>query len=108
MTDSQLVKRGWALNRFDVEVDNSDVPRVIKEGYKPKQFQRIPSTILKAAVEFDRSVQPTYTVRPRNSTPGLRRAVSSRARPAVAEASGWTGKKIVSGKPAGSCRPWGS
>lgn len=57
-----------------VEVDNPDVPRVIREGYKPKQFRRIPPAVLDAAVAFDRSVEPTYLVLPRNSTPGLRRA----------------------------------
>jgi hypothetical protein len=57
-----------------VEVDNPDVPRVIREGYRPKQFARIPPGVLAAAADFDRVAGPTYRVLPRNSTPGLRRA----------------------------------
>ncbi len=57
-----------------VEVDNPDVPRVLREGYRPKQFARIPPKVLEAAIAFDRSVNPDYRVLPRNSTPGLRRA----------------------------------
>ena len=57
-----------------VEVDNPDVPRVIREGYKPTQFRRIPPDILGDAVTFDRAFEPIYQVVPRNSTPGLRRA----------------------------------
>lgn len=57
-----------------VEVDNPDVPRVLREGYRPKQFARIPPKVLEAALAFDRSVTPAYRVLPRNSTPGLLRA----------------------------------
>lgn len=57
-----------------VEVDNPDVLRVIKDGYKPKQFSRIAPGILTAAADFDRLARPTYVVLPRNSTAGLRRA----------------------------------
>lgn len=57
-----------------VEVDNPDVPRVIREGYRPTQFQRIPPEVLGDAIAFDRSFKPVYRVRLRNSTPGLRRA----------------------------------
>lgn len=57
-----------------VEVDNPDVPRVLREGYRPKQFARIPPKVLEAAIAFDRLVNPAYRVLPRNSTPGLRRA----------------------------------
>lgn len=57
-----------------VEVDNPDVPRVIREGYEPAQFRRIPRAVLDSALAFDRSAKPTYRVLPRNSTPGLRRA----------------------------------
>jgi len=57
-----------------VETDNPAVPRVIREGYKPTQFHRIPPPVLDAATAFDRMVRPIYRVLPRNSTPGLRRA----------------------------------
>jgi hypothetical protein len=57
-----------------VEVDNPDVPRVIREGYRPSQFDRIPPAVLESAIAFDRSVRPIFSVLPRNSTPGLRRA----------------------------------
>ena len=57
-----------------VEVDNPDVPRILREGYRPKQFARIPPEVLEAAISFDRSIRPSYRVLPRNSTPGLRRA----------------------------------
>jgi ribonuclease HI len=57
-----------------VETDNPAVPRVIREGYKPTQFHRIPRVILEAAMAFDRTNQPAYRILPRNSTPGLRRA----------------------------------
>lgn len=57
-----------------VETDNPAVPRVIREGYKPTQFHRIPRAILEAAMAFDRTNQPAYRILPRNSTPGLRRA----------------------------------
>jgi len=57
-----------------VEVDNPDVRRVIREGYRLTQFERIPPAVLEAAVAFDRTYRPDYRVLPRNSTPGLRRA----------------------------------
>lgn len=57
-----------------VETDNPVVPRVIREGYEPPQFHRIPRDILEAAMAFDRAYRPVYRVLPRNSTPGLRRA----------------------------------
>ena len=57
-----------------VEVDNPDVPRILREGYRPKQFARIPPKVVEAAISFDRSIRPSYRVLPRNSTPGLRRA----------------------------------
>lgn len=57
-----------------VEVDNPDIPRILREGYRPRQFMRIPPKVLDVAFAFDRSVNPSYRVLPRNSTPGLRRA----------------------------------
>ena len=57
-----------------VETDNPDVPRVLRDGYRPKQFARIPLKVLETAFAFDRSMNPAYRVLPRNSTPGLRRA----------------------------------
>lgn len=59
-----------------IETDNPDVPRVIEGGYRPPQFDRIPSALLEAAKAFCRRHQVAFEVRPRNSTPGLRRADS--------------------------------
>lgn len=57
-----------------VEVDNPDVPRVILEGYRPRQAHRIPPKALDAANEFATAPGVNLRLLPRNSTPGLRRA----------------------------------
>lgn len=67
---------GGEVTSFDllIEVDNPDVPRVIEESYRPKQFCRIPKAILEAAVGFCQMHNARFCVMPRNSTRGLRRA----------------------------------
>lgn len=69
-----LDRLGNEADSIVIEVDNPDVPRVIRDGYRPKQFHRIPLEVLRTAFAFDRARAPIYRVLPRNSTPGLRRA----------------------------------
>ncbi len=57
-----------------IEVDNPDVPRVIEGGYQPKQFARIPTALLEAAMSFCGSHSVNFMLLPRNSTPNMRRA----------------------------------
>jgi hypothetical protein len=57
-----------------VETDNPIVPRLIQQGYRPPQAQRIPPQPLALAVAFARRRGVTFSWLPRNSTPGLRRA----------------------------------
>ena len=71
---NELVDKDEAPRELTVEVDNSDVPRVIEEGYQPKQFARIPDAILEDAVGFWRMHNVRFRVLPRNSTAGLRRS----------------------------------
>jgi hypothetical protein len=55
-----------------LETDNPSVPRVIHGGYRPVQFHRIPAHLLQAATKFYTTHCVTISVKPRNSTPGLR------------------------------------
>jgi hypothetical protein len=71
---SELVGDEVAQRELTVEVDNPDVARVIEQEYRPKQFSRIPEPVLKAAIGFWRIHNVRFTVHPRNSTAGLRRA----------------------------------
>jgi len=57
-----------------IETDNPDVPRVLLEGYRPRQFSRIPASVLESCLKFCRSHRVSFALLPRNSTPGLRRA----------------------------------
>ena len=57
-----------------IETDNPDVPRVVEGRYRPKQYSRIPPALLEAAREVCRTHRVTFTLLPRNSTPGLRKA----------------------------------
>jgi hypothetical protein len=63
-----------AAATFVVETDNPDVPRVIEQGYRPKQAERIPAGLLAPVIEFTRTRAVVFERLPRNSTPGLRRA----------------------------------
>jgi hypothetical protein len=63
-----------ALREMKIEVDNPDVPRVIAQGYRPKQFSRIPVALLNAAIGFWKTHNARFCVLSRKSTPGLRRA----------------------------------
>ena len=57
-----------------IETDNPDVPRVIEQGYRPLQAHRIPPHPLDMAVEFARKYRVAFSLLPRNTTSGLRRA----------------------------------
>jgi hypothetical protein len=63
-----------AAAKFVVETDNPDVPRVIEQGFRPKQAERIPAGLLAPVIEFTRTRAVVFQRLPRNSTPGLRRA----------------------------------
>jgi tRNA(Ser,Leu) C12 N-acetylase TAN1 len=71
---ASLSENEVAQRELTVEVDNPDVARVIEQEYRPKQFSRIPEPVLKAAIGFWRIHNVRFTVHPRNSTAGLRRA----------------------------------
>jgi hypothetical protein len=71
---SELVSENDASREMTVEVDNPDVPRVIAQGYRPKQFSRIPVALLNAAIAFWKTHNVKFCVLSRKSTPGLRRA----------------------------------
>jgi hypothetical protein len=71
---SELVGEEAAPGELTVEVDNPDVPRVIEDGYRPKQFSRIPGAVSEAAISFRRMHDVCFRVQPRHSTAGLRRA----------------------------------
>lgn len=68
-----LVNIGRSLD-LTIETDNPDVPRVIQDGYRPKQASRIPDEMLEEAIGFCDTHRVTFMFLPRNSTPGLRRA----------------------------------
>ena len=70
----ELIASDTEPGTITLESDNPDVPRVIRNGYRSRQAARIPQNILDAAIEFHRKLRPHYIVRPRNTTPGLRRA----------------------------------
>lgn len=63
-----------AAATFIIETDNPDVPRVIEQGYRPTQAERIPAGVLASATEFARTHSVAFERLPRNSTAGLRRA----------------------------------
>ncbi len=69
-----LVADEDAAAMFVVETDNPDVPRVIEQGYRPKQAERIPAGLLASVIDFARTHIVAFERLPRNSTPGLRRA----------------------------------
>jgi hypothetical protein len=69
-----LVADESAAAVFVIETDNPDVPRVIEEGYRPKQAERIPARLLASVIDFTRTHAVAFERLPRNSTPGLRRA----------------------------------
>lgn len=69
-----IAEEGDAPCELIVEVDNPDVPRAIEDNYRPKQFSRIPRSILATAIGFWRRHNVRFCVLPRNSTAGLRRA----------------------------------
>lgn len=71
---SELAREFPGDGIITIEVDNPDVPRVILEGYRPRQASRIPANILASAAELGRLARIALRVLPRNSTPGLRRA----------------------------------
>ena len=73
---SELLGDDPIPSKITIEVDNPDVPRVILEGYEPKQYSRIPETLIDAATSFTSAVDCEFDVLPRNSTAGLRRADS--------------------------------
>jgi ribonuclease HI len=71
---AELVKGDGQIVTAVIETDNPDVPRVIEQGYRPKQAGRIPAGLLAAAVEFARARQVRFEWLARNSTVGLRHA----------------------------------
>jgi len=71
---AQLVEGDGRAMAAVIETDNPDVPRVIEQGYRPKQAGRIPAGLLAAAVEFARAHQVRFERLARNSTVGLRHA----------------------------------
>lgn len=71
---AELLGDEWKREAITIEVDNADVPRVIEDGYRPVQFQRIPPALLNKAVELCRSRLASFRFLPRRSTKGLRRA----------------------------------
>jgi hypothetical protein len=71
---AELIGDEWKQEAITIEVDNADVPRVIEGGYRPVQFQRIPSALLNKAIELCRSRPTSFRFLPRRSTEGLRRA----------------------------------
>jgi ribonuclease HI len=71
---AELVGDEWTQKAITIELDNADVRRVIEDGYRPVQFQRIPPVLLHKAIEFCRTHQVKFRFLPRRSTKGLRRA----------------------------------
>lgn len=69
-----LLGRETDLHEVIIETDNPDVPRVIEGDHRPKQFTRIPPAVLEAARQLRGSYRVIFTLLPRNSTPGLRKA----------------------------------
>jgi len=57
-----------------VETDHPDVPRLIEDGYQPRQRYRLPREVVAEATMFAQRHRVTLKLLPRNSTPGLRRA----------------------------------
>lgn len=70
----ELLGQETGLHEVIVETDNPDVARVLEGGYRPPQLARIPCVILEAAGRLCRSHRVVFRLRPRNSTPGLRKA----------------------------------
>jgi hypothetical protein len=71
---AQLGESGGQAVAAMIETDNPDVPRVIEQGYRPKQAERIPAGLLAAAAEFVQGRQLRFERLARNSTVGLRHA----------------------------------
>ena len=70
----ELLRREDGALELTIETDNPNVPRVIEGLYRPKQFSRIPPSLLDDARAVCREQKAEFKVCPRNSTPGLRRA----------------------------------
>jgi hypothetical protein len=87
----ELVADEDAAAMFVVETDNPDVPRVIEQGYRPKQAERIPAALLASVIDFARTQCVAFQHLPRNSTPGLRRAHR------LASRRLWQGRRLGSG-----------
>ena len=71
---ARLVQPGDGSGSIIVETDNPDVPRVIEQGYRPRQAARLPADALAEAIAFAHRYSVAFRSLPRNSTPGLRRA----------------------------------
>lgn len=71
---ARLARQKGDTVAITIETDNPIVPRVIAQGYRPPQAQRIPSRPLKIASAFAHRCGVTFNWLPRNATPGLRRA----------------------------------
>ena len=71
---AELAERTGDTGAITIETDNPLVPRVIAQGYRPPQAQRIPPWPLAIASAFAQRPGVTFSAVPRNSTPGLRRA----------------------------------
>jgi hypothetical protein len=71
---AQLVEGEGQAAAAMIETDNPDVPRVIEQGYRPKQAKRIPESLLAAAVELVQVRRLRFQRLARNSTVGLRHA----------------------------------
>jgi ribonuclease HI len=71
---AQLVEGNGQARTAVIETDNPDVPRVVEQGYRPKQAGRIPAGLLATAIEFARAHQLRFERLARNSTVGLRHA----------------------------------
>jgi hypothetical protein len=112
---AQLVESGGQVVAAMIETDNPDVPRVVEQGYRLKQVERIPGGLVVAAVEFARTHQLRFERLARNSTVGLRHAhclasrrLGSRRAPARSDLldairSSGRGRQRMSVAPAWSC-----
>lgn len=70
----ELLAEWKTIQELTIETDNPNVAQVIEGCYRPPQMARIPAALIEAARELCRNYQVTFTLLPRNSTAGLRRA----------------------------------
>ena len=71
---AQFAGHSGDMVAITIETDNPMVSRVIAQGYRPPQVQRVPSRPLAIASAFAQRRGVTFNWLPRNATPGLLRA----------------------------------